>query len=156
MLEIFQKLDRSGPFKADYTLLLTHDERCRARLKTKTMTGESVGVFFVHGQTLTVGETLLSRCGKRLRVEGAKETVLCARCDDPQLFARACYHLGNRHVKIQIIKHTLRISPDHVLQSMLEGLGLTTNTEEAIFIPENGAYHSHSSGHSHPFVRKVN
>lgn len=154
MLEILQRLDCSEPFEPDYTLLLTHDERCRARLKTKTITGESVGIFFEHGQTLMVGETLLSSCGNRVRVEGAKETVLSASSDDPLLFARACYHLGNRHVKIQIIEQTLRISPDHVLQSMIEGLGLTTYTEEVVFIPENGAYHSHSQNHSHASVPK--
>jgi len=123
MLEIYQRLDDAQIDEPDYKLLLTHDERCRARLKTKAVTG--------------------------VRIDGAAEPVLSATCDEWRLFARACYHLGNRHVKIQVAERTLRITPDHVLQSMLESLGLTVRNEMAVFVPENGAYHGHGHSHSH-------
>jgi len=87
-------------------------------------------------------------------VLAAKETVSAVRCDDPLLYARACYHLGNRHVQLQIDANRLAYLHDHVLDEMLEGLGLTVTAEEACFEPEPGAYgaahghhHAHSSEH---------
>ena len=84
------------------------------------------------------------------------ELVLRAETADWTLFARACYHLGNRHTKVQVGERWLRIAPDHVLQEMLELLGLETSEETAPFVPESGAYsgghghgHSHSHSHSH-------
>ncbi len=158
MLEIYQRFDDAQIDEPDYKLLLTHDQRCRARLKTNAVTGEDVGIFLEHGQPLQLGDILLTSCSKTVRVDGAAELVLSASCDDWRLFARACYHLGNRHVKIQIAERNLRISPDHVLQEMLESLGLSVRKELAVFVPENGAYHGHSHSHdepkkAHPFVR---
>ena len=149
MLEIYQRLDDAQIDEPDYKLLLTHDERCRARLKTKAVTGEDVGIFLEHGQPLMLGDVLLTSCSKTVRIDGVAEPVLSATCDEWRLFARACYHLGNRHVKIQVAERTLRITPDHVLQSMLESLGLTVRNEMAVFVPENGAYHGHGHSHSH-------
>jgi urease accessory protein len=65
------------------------------------------------------------------------------------VFARACYHLGNRHVKVQVGERWLRISPDHVLEQMLGQLGLRLEPEEAVFVPESGAYAGGSHGHHH-------
>ena len=152
MLEIYQRLERDERVqivRPDYKLLLTHDERSRARLKAQTVTGEEIGIFLEHGQPLMLGDILVTSCSKTVRVDGAAEPVLSATCDDWRLFARACYHLGNRHVKIQIAERTLRITPDHVLQSMLESLGLSVRQELAVFVPENGAYHGHGHEHSH-------
>ena len=150
MLEIYQRLESTDIKETDYKLLLTHDQRSRARLKATTVTGEDVGVFLEHGNPLMLGDILITSCGKTVRVDGAAETVLAASCDDWRLFARACYHLGNRHVKIQVAERTLRITPDHVLQSMLESLGLNVREELAVFVPENGAYHGHGHSHSEP------
>ena len=69
------------------------------------------------------------------------------RCDDPQLLARAAYHLGNRHVPLQIANGLLRYQHDHVLDEMLRGLNLDVQIEQAPFEPEPGAYGSH---HPHP------
>ena len=149
MLEVYQRLDGAPKQDADHRLLLTHDERCRARLKTKTIEGLAVGVFLAHGQPLLVGEYLVSECGQTLRVDGAAEPIVSATCDDPLLFARACYHLGNRHVKIQIAERILRITPDSVLEDMLVMLGLNVHKEHAVFIPESGAYHGKGHTHEH-------
>lgn len=151
MIEVYERISGSHTAEADITLLLTHDERMRARLKITSTDGDDVGLFLEHGKHLHVGEYLRSSCGKSIRIDGALEDVMSARCDDWLLFARACYHLGNRHVKIQVAEQLLRITPDHVLKEMLENLGLTVRAEKAVFIPENGAYYSGklASGHSH-------
>lgn len=141
MLEIYQRVDGPHSLEPDHYLSLTHEQRCRARLKTTTTNGDDVGVFLQHGQPLNVGEYLRSSCGKLVRVDGAAEPVVTASCEDTLLFSRACYHLGNRHVKIQILQRSLRITPDSVLEDMLAQLGLDVRSEMAVFIPENGAYH---------------
>ena len=155
MLEVYQRIDTPlGSPEPDIKLLLSFDQRSKARLKTISTEGHDVGLFLDHGHQLGVGEYLQTSCGKTVRIDGAIETVLVAKCDDWVLFSRACYHLGNRHVKIQIVERTLRITPDHVLGDMLTGLGLEVSEERCVFIPENGAYHSDKNsakdtGHTH-------
>ncbi len=106
------------------------------------------------------GELLADADGSQLiRVLAAPEAVSTVRCADPHLLARAAYHLGNRHVPLQIEPGLLRFQHDHVLGDMLRGLGLTVEAEQAPFEPEAGAYqsaphgHSHAHGNDHPFVR---
>jgi urease accessory protein len=84
-------------------------------------------------------------------VKGAVEDVAHASCEDWEAFSKACYHLGNRPTKIQVGERWLRIKPDHVLEAMLHMLGLIVSHEEAVFVPESGAYSSggNSHGHSH-------
>jgi len=153
MLEVYERIIGPHTIDPDIKLLLTHEQRSRARLKTVCTDGRDVGLFLEHGNILKVGEYLRTSCGKSVRVDGALETVMSATCDDWLLFSRACYHLGNRHVKLQVAERILRISPDHVLQEMLESLGMKVVEEKAVFIPENGAYYSDklsaSSTHSH-------
>ena len=79
----------------------------------------------------------------------APERVTTARAEDARLLARAAYHLGNRHVALQIDGLWLRYSHDHVLDDMVLGLGLQLTVEELPFEPEAGAYHSHEAGQSH-------
>ncbi len=67
-------------------------------------------------------------------------------CKDPTLFAKACYHLGNRHVPLQILEGELRFQEDHVLEKMLVQLGLLPKREQQPFEPESGAY---KGGHTH-------
>ena len=112
------------------------------------------------GHLLRGGELLADAEGTQLiRVLAAPEAVSTVRCADPHLLARAAYHLGNRHVPLQIEPGLLRFQHDHVLDDMLRGLGLTVDAEQAPFEPEAGAYqsaphsHSHAHGHDHPFVR---
>ena len=157
MLEIYERLgtEKAGPIYA--TVTLNHEQRDRGRLRLTSTDGEEVRVFLERGTALQVGEYLRSHCGKIVKVEGAVEPVTEARCEDWHTFARACYHLGNRHVKLQVGDRWLRITPDHVLEEMLELLELTIVHTEAVFVPENGAYfkglgghsHGHDHGHSH-------
>jgi urease accessory protein len=88
-------------------------------------------------------------------VIAAPESVSVVRCADPFLLARACYHLGNRHVPLQIMPGELRYHHDHVLDDMLRQFGLEVTYASLPFEPEAGAYasdahsHSHSHAHSH-------
>lgn len=159
MLEIYQRLGANPTAEMEdnvYTCVtLSHDQRERGRLKlvgdTGAGKGEEVHVFLERGKPLLVGEYLLSECGKYVKVVGQTEQVSHATCDDWEVFSKACYHLGNRHVKLQVGERWLRIQPDHVLEEMLKLLGLTVTRDEAVFVPESGAYsssHSHSHTHS--------
>ena len=131
---------------ADAVVILSHEQRDRGRLRLTSESGEEVRVFLERGKPLLVGEFLKTQCGRYVKVEGAVETVAHASCDDWHTFARACYHLGNRHVKIEVGERWLRIKPDHVLEEMLVLLGLVVSHEEKVFVPESGAY---SHGHHH-------
>ena len=144
-LEIYDRLGNTT-CEADETIVLTHEQRERGRIRTHAKSGSEVRIFLERGQPLAVNEILSSQCGKKIRVQGAVEPVVCASCDDWRTFSRACYHLGNRHVKLQVGDRWLRIQPDHVLEDMLRLLGLDLNHEDAVFEPESGAY-KHANHH---------
>jgi urease accessory protein len=146
-LEIFQRLGTNSAAMVDSHLVLNHDQRDRGRLRAETSEGVEVRIFLERGSPLQIGEVLRSECGKHLVVEGAYENVVTATCDDWAVFSRACYHLGNRHVKVQIGERWLRMLPDHVLEELLAKLGMNLTHESGIFIPEQGAYGN--GGHQH-------
>ena len=155
-LEIYQRLGTGSGKAPRYQLVLDHLQRDRGRLRAWTSDDSEVRIFLDRGKPLQVGEILQSQCGNFVEVVGAEEPVTTARCEDWFTFSRACYHLGNRHVKLQIANgesegdRWLRITPDHVLEEMLELLGLSLTREQAVFVPESGAYSTgHSNGHSH-------
>jgi len=131
---------------------LTLDERKRGRLKVATGSGEYVGIQIERGQILRDETWLSANDNTLLCVLAKNESVSSAYIDDPTLFARACYHLGNRHVPLQIGDSFLRYQSDYVLDDMLNGLGITVEQQLAPFEPEDGAYSSganHAHGHSH-------
>lgn len=147
------------------SISLSFDDRKRGRLKITTDSGQSAGIQIERGQVLRDGSWLRSESGDLLQVLALSEEVTTARVSDATLFARACYHLGNRHVPLQVGEGFLRYQRDYVLDDMLKGLGVIPEHELAIFEPENGAYapgtghshghhdhshdHSHAHGHSH-------
>jgi urease accessory protein len=152
MLEIYQRLPANSEQRIDAELMLDHLQREKGRFRARSSGGEEVRVFLERGHTLAIGEVLRSNCGKHLLVTGAFEPVITATTDDWLQFSKACYHLGNRHVKLQVGDRWLRITPDHVLEDMLKQLGLKTYHEHAQFVPEPGAYFSgkhHSHDHHH-------
>ena len=148
MLEIYERLGNLPAAYSDDQLVLDHLQREKGRFKTETSSGEEARVFLPRGNTLAIGEILKSHCGKYLTVIGAVEPVITASTDDWGQFSKACYHLGNRHVKLQVGDRWLRITPDHVLAQMLQQLGLETQSEHAVFVPEPGAY-VQGGGHGH-------
>jgi len=127
----------------DDTLVLNFDARQKSRQPATTKGGVQVGLFLPRGNTLRHGAVLTNGQGFKVKVEAAPEPLTTVKCDDPLLFARACYHLGNRHVALQILPGELRFLTDHVLDQMLIGLGLAVEHHTLPFEPEAGAYHSH-------------
>lgn len=138
----------------DY-LSLDYAQREKCRFKAVSTAGVETRVFLERGVgPLALGEVLRTECGKNIAITGAAESLAVATCDDWTTFSKACYHLGNRHVRIEVFDRRLRIKPDHVLEDMLKLLGLEVTHEEAVFEPETGAYHGgahggHGSSHGH-------
>jgi urease accessory protein len=130
------------------TISLSFDDRKRGRLKIITDSGSDAGIQIERGQVLRHGTVLSNTEGEYLTVLASNEKVSTAVVDNKTLFARGCYHLGNRHVPLQIGENFLRFQEDYVLDDMLHGLGIHVKHEDAPFEPENGAYAS-GEGHSH-------
>jgi urease accessory protein len=146
MLTISRRLHE--PRTCDAQLLLPFDVRSRSRFRARLVGGEEVGVILERGQILRGGDLLLADDGRVIQIGAAPETVSNVYGTDPRQLARAAYHLGNRHVTLQIGECWLRYRHDHVLDDMVRGLGLDVTVEQAPFEPESGAYHT-GGGHSH-------
>lgn len=153
MLEATQRLPAKdvadGPASTSApTLTLTFDQRRKSRYRTHTDCGLELGWFLPRGIVLAAGDLLLCRDGTHIRVKAAQENVSEVHCDNALLISRAAYHLGNRHVPLDIATNRLRYQRDSVLDGMLVGLGLAVQHIQAPFNPENGAYHGHGE-HAH-------
>jgi len=131
------------------TVTLTLEQRAKSRLRVVLDDGREAGIFLERGEALKDGDRLVSEDGLEVRVVAASERVSTIVATDPLLLARACYHLGNRHVALQIELGRLRYLHDHVLDDMVRGLGLEVRVEEAPFEPEPGAYGGSTSPHGH-------
>ena len=131
----------------DGELVLPFELRQRSRLRTTLTSGEELGLFLERGEVLRDGDFLLAEDGRAIRVVAKQERVLDIACKDPEALVRTAYHLGNRHVPVQVGAGWLRIADDHVLRQMVERLGASVVASEAPFEPEAGAY---APAHSHP------
>ena len=134
---------RSAGESFDAELLLPFELRQKARLRTQTTSGEEAGLFLERGSVLRDGDFLEAEDGRIVKVRAKPEEVLHVDCADAVHLARIAYHLGNRHVALQIGAGWLRIANDYVLAQMIEGLGATAAVIEAPFEPESGAYGAH-------------
>jgi urease accessory protein len=151
MLTISERLQQ--PRAPDARLVLPFEMRSRSRFRARLVGGEEVGVILARGQILRGGDQLLAPDGRVIEIDAALETVSTVRSADPRWLARAAYHLGNRHVALQIGEGWLRYRHDHVLDQMLHGLGLAVTVEQASFEPEAGAYHTGGdSAHNHSAI----
>lgn len=146
MLLIEQRAAPAAP--ASERLLLPFESRCKSRLRTTLASGEECGLFLERGGVLRGGDKLLGNDGRVVEVVAAPESLMQAASADPLQLARAAYHLGNRHVAVEILAGSLRFASDHVLGEMVRGLGLPVAEIEAPFEPEAGAYGAHG-GHGH-------
>ena len=135
--------------KPDAFLSLPIDSRIKSRLKVELDDGREAGLFLPRGHILRGGEQLKSQCGLIIEVKAAPEQVSTVYCSDLHLLTRVAYHLGNRHVPLQVEFGWVRYQHDHVLDEMVEGLGAKVTTEQASFEPESGAYGGRSGGHHH-------
>lgn len=149
MLRVSQRFDGHQPAEVLDTLTLPYELRKKGRFKAVTDGGREVGLFIERGKVLSEGELLVTECGQVLRISCQPESVVTARTDDWLAFSRICYHLGNRHVPLQVGERWLRFQPDHVLEHLVQHYGLTTVSEEAPFDPENGAYGDFGGHHHH-------
>lgn len=134
----------------DLQLILPFEKRQKSRLLTRLVHGDmsspEVGIFLPTGTILRGGDVLQSKDGRMIEVIAQNEAVMDVVADSPFNLLRAAYHLGNRHVNLQIKEHSLRLLDDYVLENMLMQLGLQICKSHAPFEPEAGAY---SKGHSH-------
>ena len=146
MLNITRKLPASAT-PATVKLVLPFQLRNKSRLRTALDTGEEVGLILERGSILRGGDLLLAEDGRVVEVVAEPEIVSTVRASEPVALCRASYHLGNRHVALQIGDGWVRYQHDHVLDDMVRGLGLAVTVEQAPFEPEAGAYggHSHSA-----------
>ncbi len=134
---------------ADDVVTLPFELRQKSRQRLRLDSGREAALFLPPGTTLDDGSLVVADDGTTVAVRAAIEEVSVVRGKDAHSLARACYHLGNRHVALQIGDGWLRYQPDHVLDDMVRGLGLEVRREQAPFQPERGAYHSHAAPHAH-------
>lgn len=140
------------------TIELDWDVRQKSRFDATDSQGRSIGVFLPRGTAVRGGDVLVAEDGSLIRVIAAPQPVLrithCSAHGTPFDLTRAAYHLGNRHVPIELKPDHLKIEPDHVLADMLRAMHLIVVEAEEAFEPEGGAYgshggHSHGHGHDH-------
>lgn len=131
------KLDVKGQLK------LPFESRQKSRLKTQLVSGEEVALMLPRGEILRGGDLVTASDGRVIEVVAEPEKVLHIESDS---LARIAYHLGNRHVPVQVGEGFLRIGADHVLEEMVKKLGAKVKPVEAPFEPEAGAY---AGGHQH-------
>jgi len=146
MIEITAKLAAGAPGEVQGQLRLPFELRQKRWLFAALVSGEEVAVKLARGASLRGGDRLLASAGRVIEVIAAVERLVHVECTTASALAQAAYHLGNRHVPVQIGDRFLRFGENHVLEEMLRGLGAKLTIVEAPFEPESGAY---SGAHSH-------
>ena len=141
------------------TVELDWDIRQKSRFEATDSLGRQLGIFLPRGTLVRGGDVLIAEDGSMVKVIAAPQTVLritaCATHGSPFDLTRAAYHLGNRHVPIELKPDHLKIEPDHVLADMLRAMHLIVNEVSESFEPEGGAYsagghgHAQEGGHAH-------
>ena len=132
-------------------LPLTAHQRTSLRGRRRSACGTDLVLQLPRGASLEAGEWLATEAGElRVCVEAAPESLLAVRSPEPLALMRAAYHLGNRHVALQLLPGELRLAADPVLADLLRRQGLTVEPLTAAFTPDEGAYaaahHRHDSG----------
>jgi urease accessory protein len=122
-------------------LVLPFEQRQKSRLRARLDDGEEVALLLPRGRVLRGGDRVTTTDGREVEIVAAPEKLL--HIESAEL-ARVAYHLGNRHVPLQVGPDFLRIAEDHVLEEMVRKLGARVSHVEAPFEPEAGAY-----GHRH-------
>ena len=140
---------RGGALRArDGVLTLSYDQRRRSRLRASLDDGREVALMLPRGTILRHGDRLRGDGGLTVEVRAAAESLSIAATGDTHLLTRAAYHLGNRHVPLEIGAGWVAYAHDHVLDDMVRGLGLEVSPRVAPFEPEAGAFQHDGGGHS--------
>ena len=152
MIELRARLHGTPSGEAYGRLRLPFDQRQKSRLRAALESGEEVSIVLARGEFLRGGDWLVAEGGELVEVLAERERLLHITCESPEALARIAYHLGNRHVPVQVGEGWLRLGEDHVLEQMARGLGAVVASIEAAFEPEAGAYaphhrHDNESGH---------
>ena len=152
MLEIRARFDARGEVPLYGRLRLPFDQRQRSRQRAMLESGEEVAIALARGEVMRGGDLVVAAGGQVIEVVADGESVMHVECASASALARVAYHLGNRHVPVQVGEGWLRFVADSVLARMVEGLGAKVNALEAPFEPEAGAYaphhrHDNQSGH---------
>lgn len=160
VLKVHQRLEKNN-LEHQANLTLPFEIRQKSRLKATLDDGTEVGLMLPRGGLLRGGDLLQAEDGTIIKIVAAPESVSKVTHEDSLMLMRASYHLGNRHVPLQVEKDYLCYVHDHVLDEMVRGLGLAVECVTEPFEPEGGAYggghhhshsdneHSHSHQHSH-------
>lgn len=144
MLQITERLTAGE--QHDDRLILPFDRRQKSRLRVTLESGAEAGLFLARGTVLRGGDRLRGDDGRIVLIVAADEPVMRITAATTHQLMRAAYHLGNRHVPLQIGEGWLLLEQDHVLQEMLLGLGVIVTYQNAPFEAEAGAY---GGGHRH-------
>lgn len=139
--------------KRAVTMELDWDVRQKSRFEATDSAGRQLGVFLPRGTVVRGGDVLVAEDGSLVKVDAAPQPVLritpCSSHGTAFDLTRAAYHLGNRHVPIELKPDHLKIEPDHVLANMLRAMHLTVLAVNESFEPENGAYATGGHAHAH-------
>jgi urease accessory protein len=139
------------------TVELDWDVRCKSRFDATDSAGRALAVILPRGSVVRGGDVLVAEDGSLIVVKAAPQPVMvvrhCTEHGSPFDLLRAAYHLGNRHVQLELQSDRLLLEPDHVLAGMLKQMHLLVSDEQMPFEPEAGAYaaggHGHAHGHDH-------
>jgi urease accessory protein len=148
MLVLRDIVTDASPEQAADCLTLGFERRRLSRQRAELDSGEEVALILPRGASLLDGSVLRGDDGRLVRVRAAAEGVSRATSADVLLLTRAAYHLGNRHIAVEVHPGRLSYLHDHVLDDLVRGLGLEVTFAEAPFEPEQGAY-AESAGHAH-------
>lgn len=135
------------------TVVLDFDDRHRRRFAMEGVGGLNFLLDLPEAVALRTGDALKLEDGRLVEILGASEPLAEIRAESPEHLLRLAWHLGNRHLPVQVAGQKLRIRRDHVIEAMVQGLGGQVRAVEAAFDPEGGAYaqamHAHHHGHDH-------
>jgi urease accessory protein len=157
MLVVSKLLPQAGGLapvllKRASTLTLDWDTRQKSRFDAEDSLGRRLGVFLPRGTALRGGDVLVAEDGSLIRVVAQPQPLTVVRAAPAGSafdLLRAAYHLGNRHVALELQADRLQLEPDHVLAEMLRMMGLVVSDELAAFEPEGGAYAAHGAHAGH-------
>ena len=133
-------------------VVLGWDTRQKSRFDTEDSQGRNLGVFLPRGSVVRGGDVLVAEDGSLVKVIATPQPVLVVRASahgSPFDLLRAAYHLGNRHVALELQPDRLQLEPDHVLADLLRQMHLSVTEELAPFEPEGGAYSAHAAHAAH-------
>jgi len=154
MLTFIRLVPRAEAPEPSFTITLTHEERRRARLRVVLAPAGEGGVLLPRGLVLRDGDVLVTEDGASFaRIRAASEHVSVVETSDPHLLTRVAYHLGNRHVPLQVEPGRLIYPHDHVLDGLCRELGVAVAERLMPFEPESGGYageHRHAEQRLRP------